>query len=203
MKRLFSLSIQIFFLITLLSNRIFAQKPENGVYFSSLQLIENTPVLTQEKIVVRNNNFSSYKNWFKSDSLYFLNSSYQKTSLDKDSIFAIVEQNIVFINSNQTLHKVNELGYLTYFIESYPIVNTAYSPVAVDVKKELSPRILDLKSNKIVDYSANNLLQLLKEYDNELYLSYKALDSNKKRKQLLYSYLEKYNAKHPLPIFRL
>ena len=106
MKRLFSLSIQIFFLITLLSNRIFAQKPENGVYFSSLQLIENTPVLTQEKIVVRNNNFSSYKNWFKSDSLYFLNSSYQKTSLDKDSIFAIVDQNIVFINTNQkTLNK--------------------------------------------------------------------------------------------------
>jgi hypothetical protein len=203
MKRSILLGIKFFIVITLLSIQLFAQKPENGVYFSSLQLIENTPVLTQEKIVLRNNNFTSYKIWFKSDSLYFLNSNYQKTNLNKDSIFAIVDQNIVFVNCNQTLHKVNEFGYLTYFTESYPIVNTAYSPVAIDVTKEVSPKILDLKSNKIVDYSANSLLQLLKEHDIELYLSYKALDSNKKRKQMLYSYLEKYNTKHPLPTFRL
>jgi hypothetical protein len=90
-------------------------------------------------------------------------------------------------------------GYSNYYNRYYPY-NSYYSPYRQSnmTRNELKQYLIDFESGKILEYDIGNT-ELLLMKDNELYEEYIQL-SRKKKKELMFVYIRKFNEKNPLYI---
>lgn len=172
------------------------KKFSDGVYFSFEQLNSTKPGLQPAQLSPQGEKNVRLRQWFKTDSLFYYSSGH-RFSLPYDSIYALVEDGHIYMQKRGYIHKINIMGSLCYYTESYP-VNKTPAPVTIDLAKDVLPRILDFKTGEILDYTTAVMEELLKERDEVLYTEYMALETAKLRRQLLLRYVEKYNDRHPL-----
>jgi hypothetical protein len=170
----------------------------DGVYESVKDVILATPTLLRGNIYGSSSASFNYKNWFERDSIFTIDDLKHRTVLNKDSIYIIVDKGTPFVCLNKRLHKIQDFGKLSYFIESYPVVKAPFSPVATEQTRESSPRFLILNSKKIINYTASSLLDYLSKEDEDLFKEYSSIKQSKQRRNALYSFFEKYNSRHPL-----
>ena len=91
------------------------------------------------------------------------------------------------------------LTILRTAMEDYYPYDPYYSPYRSTVaRNELKQYIIDFESGKILEFDVDNT-ELLLMKDNELYEQYVQL-SNKKKKDLMFVYIRKFNEKNPLYI---
>jgi len=83
--------------------------------------------------------------------------------------------------------------YYNPYYSRYPY--GSYGPTTVS-KNELVQYIIDFETGKVVEYEINNVEILLMK-DPDLYQEFVQM-SRKKKKQMLFLYLRKYNEKHPI-----
>jgi len=170
----------------------------DGVYFSFHQLVKAKPGLYPEQLRNKVQKQVAPKAWFRSDSLFCMIKG-ATIHIPADSLFAFVDDGQLYIQRKHYAHKASVTGSLTYFTESYPVHSTP-APVSIDLAKDITPRILDFTTGKILEYSTVVLEEILKERDELLYKEYTALATQKLKRQLLLRYIEKYNERHPLLI---
>lgn len=169
----------------------------NGVYLQAADLKSRTPSLLSSQILIHGEISSHIKKWFRGDSLFYLDQQ-KACFIYYDSVFAFVDEGVLYIQRKGFDHKVTVPGPLCYFVESYPIRRTASAPVVMDRKNEAIPRILDIQTGEIIAYSVPVLAEILAERDEALYQEFVSINNPKKQRQLLLRYVERYNERHPL-----
>jgi len=86
-------------------------------------------------------------------------------------------------------------SYSNYYNPYYSPYYMPYRPTTV-AKNELVQYVLDFESGKIIEYDVNNIEILLMK-DPELYQEFVTL-SRKKKKQMLFFYIRRFNENNPL-----
>lgn len=170
----------------------------NGVYLSIDELKNSQPAILVSQILVNGEKSDNVKKWFRGDSLFYHNNQQIKSKISYDSVFAFVDDGVLYIQRKGFDHKVTVPGQLCYFVESYPIRRAASAPVVMDKKNEIIPRILDLQVGELLEYSVKSLEEILASRDEELFHEFIGLKNPKKQRQLLLRFIERYNERHPM-----
>jgi hypothetical protein len=169
-----------------------------GVYFSFENVKKNQPDLLLKDL------FKSYydssftiSQWANTTNLYYIDKSGSRKSLNRDSIWGYCDSGTPYICLNQYFHKISMVGMISLFIEFYPVIRDPLSLVVTETKGTSAERMLDFENGKIGDYTVDNFLSILVR-DEELYKTYMALKNDKAKRKKMYSYIEKYNERHPI-----
>jgi|GEM_PF-5219925 len=189
----------------LLPNILFAQYQTrkgnsfpNGVYLNMEELKALSPGLKNSQILINGEKSNNIKKWFRSDSLFYMDSKSVKQLMPYSKIFAFVDDGILYVQRKGYDHKITVPGQLSYFVESYPIRRAASTPVAMERNKEVIPRILDLEKNEIVDFTVSVVEEILKERDEILFQEFTSINNPKKQRQVLLRFVERYNERHTI-----
>lgn len=175
-----------------------AHYPPDGVYNSFSSFRNGKPDLERDRMFrsVSDSHFT-IRQWVNSDNLYFIDEKGGKSSYDPLSFWGFVERGVLYVYLGGKFHKVHTLGSISYFLESYPVIKGNMAPVVTESRATSSYRFLDMETGDIMDYTPENLQQLL-ERDEALFLEYKSIISLKEKKKRMYRYMEEYNKKYPL-----
>ncbi|MFN0189023.1 MAG: hypothetical protein ACKVQV_10010 [Bacteroidia bacterium] len=170
----------------------------SGVYLHLKELQEQRPSIQISQLLFNGEQTTHVKKWFRGDSLFYMNESKIKRSLSYDSVYAFVDDGILYIQRKGYDHKVTVAGQLCYFVESYPIRRAASAPVSTERNTETIPHLLDLFEGELVEYSVASLETILILRDEELYQEFIAIKSPKKQRQMLIRFVERFNERNPL-----
>lgn len=170
----------------------------DGVYFSFEDVKNNKPNLLLKNL------FKSYydssftiSQWANTPSLYYLDQSTNRVSLNRDSIWGYCENGIPYICINRYFHKINTVGSICLFTEFHPVIKDPLSIVVTDVKGNSVDRILDFENGQVGDYTLDNFNFILMR-DEVLFNEFNAIKKLKAKRKKMYSYLERYNERHPI-----
>ena len=137
-----------------------------------------------------------------------------KQSVPVKSIWGYAKNGDLYVGINNQYCKVSYLGSICHFIvtnfrtvyestyDPYYNSNPYYYPSAgiryANPKTELRQFLINFETGQVVDYTADNILALLAK-DPQLYDEYAAL-KKKKREQLKFFYIRKFNQRNPVKI---
>ena len=170
----------------------------DGVYFSFESIEKNQPDLLLKDL------FKSYydssftiSQWANTQNLYYNDKSGNRQSLNRDSVWGYCDRGTPYICLNKYFHKISTVGMISLFLEFYPLIRDPLSIVRTDSRGTSEERILDFETGKVGSYSIEYFIPILQR-DEELNQSFMALKKDKAKRKKMYSYIEKYNEKHPL-----
>lgn len=171
---------------------------KDGIYFTFEDVKKNKPNLVKENL------FKSYydtiftiSQWSNTFNLYYKNNEGMRIGLNRDSVWGYCENGIPYICIGGYFHKVSTLGSISVFTEFYPVIRDPLPIAITDVKGTAIDRILDFKNGRTGDYDLDNLNFILMR-DEPLFKEFNSIKKLKSKKKKMYSYLEKYNERHPL-----
>ncbi len=174
--------------------------PADGVYFSFDSFRAGNPELVIDELFRDSKGaqpVNSLKQWFSTQELYYSSDSLGITSMREQAVWGYVENENVYLFLNGKFHKILLFGQICYFKESYPIVKDQMSPVVTDARTTSMYRLLDMNTGRIGTYEPGRLETLMRN-DEELLNAFRALGSSKAKERQMYSFIERYNKKHPL-----
>ncbi|MFM7079978.1 MAG: hypothetical protein ACKOYC_09345 [Bacteroidota bacterium] len=140
---------------------------------------------------------ASMKQWFTTSDLYYAKDSAGIASMIDIPVWGYVENGTVHVFLNGRFHKILLFGTISYFKESYPIVKGQMTPVVTDARTTSTYRLLDMHTGRIGTYEPGRLETLMRN-DEELLNAFRALGSAKTKQRQMYSFIERYNKKHPI-----
>ena len=131
------------------------------------------------------------------------------------NIWGYGRNGVLYINVGGSFHRISFVGSISHFVASITTYNQRYydpyyynpyyyhsyrynrmSPRSNYASTELKQYLLDFETGKIMEYDTEAVEVLLMK-DPELYDEYVAL-RNRKKKQMKFVYIRRYNEKHPL-----
>lgn len=172
--------------------------PPDGVYFTFSSFRNGKPDLLKDQVAK-----SAYdpeytmKKWSNSEFLNYTDTTGERHSLSRDSVWGFAESGVVHVCLGNKFHRISVLGQLSYFLESYPMIKGNMAPVVTDTRATSSYRLLDMETGDFYDYTIDNMQTLL-ERDEVLYNEFVALETPKLKKKKMYSFMERYNNLYPL-----
>lgn len=173
--------------------------PPDGIYSTFTQFRSGTPHVVPG--MMRKTGFTapetSIRQWVNSEGMAFVDSYGNRQSFNPADFWGYVEGGTLYVFLGGKFHKITLLGSISYFLESYPKISANHSLVVTDARTISVYRILDMETGKISEYNLNNLGELL-ERDEAIYNEFIAITSAKTRSRRMFSFMEKYNKKHPL-----
>ncbi len=175
-----------------------AHYPPDGVYNTFVSFRNGNPDVIKGRMIKSGSDTNfTIRQWVNSEKLTYIDDKGEKTGYDPMGFWGFVEREVVYLFLGGKFHKVNILGSISYFLESYPMIKGNMSPVVTDSRTASAYRFMDMETGEILDYTPENLQQLL-ERDEQLFLEYKSIVSLKEKKKRMYKYMEEFNKKHPL-----
>ena len=172
--------------------------PPDGVYFSFSAFRNAKPDLIKTQLIksVYSGDFT-IKQWSNTENLFFTDPAGTKQSVVRESIWGFAENGTLYLHLGNKFHRISLLGQISYFLESYPVIKGNMAPVVTETKATATYRMLDMETGDIVDYTVENLQELLAP-DENLFNEFKAITSAKQKKKKMYSFMERFNTAHPL-----
>ncbi|MFO7934183.1 MAG: hypothetical protein R6U78_08875 [Bacteroidales bacterium] len=132
-----------------------------------------------------------------------------------ENIWGYGRNGVLYINVGGSFHRISFVGSISHFVASITTYNQRYydpyyynpyyhhsyrynrmSPRSNYASTELKQYLLDFETGKIMEYDTEAVEVLLMK-DPELYDEYAAL-RNRKKKQMKFVFIRRYNEKHPL-----
>jgi hypothetical protein len=171
---------------------------KDGVYFTFESIKKNQPDLLPGDLFksLYDSTFSLWQ-WSNTANLYYIDKSNQRQTLSRDSIWGFSENGTPYICLHQRFHKIRTVGAISLFTEFYTSLRDPLSIVVTDTRGTSAERILDFQTGNIGDYSVEFFSSILSR-DEELFSQFSAIKKEKTKRKKTYSFLEKYNNKHPL-----
>ena len=138
---------------------------------------------------------------------FYDNVGQPKSILTKD-IWGYAKNGVLYIKINNTFSRITLVGSICHFVSSitqynsYPSMSYGnayydyYSGGSNYPSTEMRQFLLNFSTGEVYDYTENNLLLLFMN-DEQLYDEYNSLRKKKKR-QMKFIYLRKYNERNPL-----
>lgn len=182
-----------------------------GVYLNFDQVKTNSP-LPKSRIVSNldysDNNF--FERVLGQKKVYYYDNIGNKQWFSSNKIWGYSRNGFLFIAINDGFYRVTLVGNICHFVAYYTYYNSNYSnpyyynsydpyltvPSHHSTSTEMRQYLLDMETGQIMDYDVEGLEALLMK-DTELFDQYNSL-SKKKKKQLKFMYIRKYNERNPL-----
>ncbi len=130
-----------------------------------------------------------------------------KNKLKSKDIWGYAKNGEVFVLANDVANKyffkleiigaiMQSLVEITdYYAHHYFGSNQSFS--ASSGRNVLTVKIIDFETGAIYGYNVNSFLKILKK-DEKLYHEYSSIKGDRKKKQMMFIYLKKYNQRHPI-----
>jgi len=180
------------------TNNTLLPKQNTGVYLNSKSYLDQIPFLAKSQLIVYNSEPHSIKSWSKADSLYYTDLKGRKKSISIDSIWGICENNELSIQHNKSFHKVKTIGMISLFNETINVIIAPNSPISMDQSKDIEQYFSDLSTGIIYPYKVEAFKHFLSIKDQTLFSQFMNYRNNKKRRKVLYHFIELYNKKNPI-----
>jgi len=190
---------------------------KEGVYITASQFENNAPV--PKLAIVSNvpqNRVDFIGEVMKQKDLIYIDSLGKEQRIGIDNVWGYSQNKTIYIYSNKKFVRMNTIGTLCQYTGSitttisnpYPMYpgfgNSVYMgyPGAypgyggTSTYEELRQFIFNTKTNQVVEFSPQAMEQLLMD-DDELYKEFSQL-KRRKKSEMMFVYLRRYNEKHPL-----
>ena len=174
--------------------------PSDGIYLTFTSFRKGEPDIQRDQLfkdLKSTQPAVSFRQWFNSTEKYLQTDTAGMVSFGETPVWGYVENGTLYILLNGKFHKVLVLGTISYFLESYPVVRGQMSPVVTDARTVSSYKLLDMKTGRIGTYETGRLETLMKD-DQELYDEFRSIVSAKAKEKKMYSFMERFNQRHPL-----
>jgi len=193
-----------------------------GIYLDINQVKKNAPIpktriLSNDNI----NDFNFFKNLVEKEMIFYYNDLGMREEVKIDKVWGFSRNGTLFINYNGNFNRIPVVGSICHFISNITVVTERYydrfnDPFYYDrfyggyynnpsyyrsypsrsSKNEMRQYLLDFETGEILPYDRKTV-ELLLMKDTDIYDEYQGL-RRRKKKQLKFFYLRKYNEKHPL-----
>lgn len=201
---------------------------KDGFYVNFEQVKNNDPI-PKAKIVTSTdyNSRDFFKNVLDNETIYFFDALGIRKEIEISSLWGYSRNGILYRQLQGNFHRITFVGQLCHFVADIttydrnysgspygyydPYYYSRYNPYSYyspygyyspyrsnTARSELKQYLIEFETGRQVEYDAKNVEVLIMK-DPELYDEFIRL-SRKKKKQLAFYYIRKYNEKHPLYI---
>jgi hypothetical protein len=201
----------------------------DGIYLSFDQVKLNSPIPKAKLLTsIDYNDREFFKKIFEMDKIYFYDNMGIRQEVAKNSIWGYSRNGVLYVQVQEGFNRITFVGSICHFVADittydsryynspYGYYDPYYSPYGYSnyynpyspyyspyrqsntSRNELKQYLIDFESGKILEFDVENT-ELLLMKDNQLYEEYVQL-SRKKKKELMFVYIRKFNEKNPLYI---
>lgn len=187
---------------------------KEGIYLNFEQVKNNNP-LAKSRIITNvdadDNQF--FETVLAGKTISFYDDLGMKRDVTIKSIWGFSRNGILYLRMNETYNRISYVGSICHFIATITVYQPSYydpyyynsyyyyrnwNTPTQSSASEMRQFIMDFETGKILDYSEDNLEMLLMR-DPQLHDEYAGL-SKKKKDQLKFFYIRKFNERNPLMI---
>lgn len=201
---------------------------KDGIYLNFDQVKANNPIPKSKILTSTDyNDKDFFKNLMAGEKIYFYDGMGIRQEVEKNSIWGYARNGIIYIQVQGNFNRITFVGNISHFVAdvtSYdsryynspygyydpyyypyysPYYSSFYSPYGYyspyrqnSTRNELKQYIIDFESGKVLEFDISNT-ELLLMKDSQLYEEFMQLP-RKKRKELMFVYIRKFNEKNPL-----
>jgi hypothetical protein len=200
---------------------------KDGIYINFDQVKLNKPIPKAKLLTsVDYNDREFFKKIMSSDKIYFYDDLGVRQDLAISNIWGYARNGVLYIQIQENFNRITFVGSICHFVADvtsydprysnspYGYYDPYYSPYGYNSyyspyssygspyrqsntsRSELKQYLIDFESGKLLEFDIDNT-ELLLMKDNALYEEYVQL-SHKKKKQLMFVYIRKFNEKNPL-----
>jgi len=192
-------------------------KFKDGIFLSFEDVRRNNPVSKARIITdINYNDFAFFEKVMENEVVYVLDGMGQRSEIKAKQIWGFSQNGTLFIKWNDVFNRIPVFGSLCHFIadktyidnRTNPYYNNYYNsynyytynnpynnPYSQSVQTELRQYLLDMETGQVMDFTYENV-EIVLARDAELLAEFVKL-KNKKKDQLKFLYLRKYNEKKP------
>jgi hypothetical protein len=192
-------------------------KFREGIFLNFDQVKKNTPILKSRIITqVAYDNPDFFELILKEKKIQLFDELGSKQEIQTKNIWGFSRNGVLYINLNDGYFRVTIIGNICHFVASqttynsdrypyygygYPYYSPYYYPYSSSYSSgntnvEMKQYLLDFKTGNVLEYNEESV-ELLLMADPELHDEFASL-SKKKRKQMKFLYIRKFNEKNPL-----
>jgi hypothetical protein len=199
----------------------------DGIYLTFDQVKFNKPIPKAKLLTsVDYNDREFFKKILEGDKIYFYDNMGVRQEVVRSNIWGYARNGVLYVQMQENFNRITFVGNICHFVaditsydsRSYgspygyydpyyspygygsyynPYYSPYYSPYRSNMgRSELKQYIIDFESGKVLEFDVENT-ELLLMKDNTLYEEYVQL-SRRKRKDLMFVYIRKFNEKNPL-----
>lgn len=179
---------------------------KDGIYLNIEQLKHNNPIPKLRLITdVNHDDNDFFKEIVKFNIISFYDDYGIKQEIPTDEVWGYCNNNGVYINYSDDFNRINVIGSVCHFVAFTKVYRSKFNDPFYDINSmgytsyqsnELREYFFDFETGKVMDLSVENVTIILRR-NNKLFNEYYNLNKRKKR-QLMYFYLRKYDEITPL-----
>ncbi len=201
----------------------------DGIYLNFEQVKMNKPIPKAKLLTSLDyNDREFFKKLMEMDKIYFYDNMGVRQEIAKNSIWGYSRNGVLYVQIQDNFNRITFVGSICHFVADvttydsryynspygyydpyyspygysnyYNPYNSYYSPYRQSnmARNELKQYLIDFESGKILEFNVENT-ELLLMKDIQLYEEYVQLP-RKKKKELMFVYVRKFNEKNPLYI---
>jgi hypothetical protein len=203
-------------------------KFRDGIYLNFDQVKANSPIAKAKLLTSADYNDRDFFNKvFESSKIYFYDEMGIRQEVEKGKIWGFARNGVLYVMIQDNFNRITFVGSISHFVADittydtrynnyspygyydpyyspygygsyYSPYSSYYSPYRQQSvsRNELKQYIFDFETGRVIEFNTNNV-ELLLMKDPSLYDEYVQL-SNKKKKELMFVYIRKFNEKNPL-----
>jgi hypothetical protein len=199
----------------------------DGIYLNFDQVKLNSPIPKAKLLTsVDYNDREFFAKVLENERIYFYDNMGVRQEVPKSNIWGYSRNGVLYVQIQENFNRITFVGNICHFVADittydsraysspygyydpyyspygysnyYNPYNSYYSPYGRNnlTRNELKQYLIDFESGKVLEFDIDNT-ELLLMKDNQLYEEYVQL-SRKKKKELMFVYIRKFNEKNPL-----
>jgi len=198
----------------------------DGIYLNFDQVKANSPIPKAKLLTSADYNDREFFNKvFSSDKIYFYNEMGVRQEVQKNNVWGFARNGVIYVMIQGNFNRITFVGSICHFVADVTTYDTRsnyyspygyydpyYSPYSYGMydpygyyspyrqqntaRTELKQYIFDFETGKILEFTVDNV-ELLLMKDPTVYDEYVQLP-RKKKKELMFVYVRKFNEKNPL-----
>jgi len=204
-------------------------KFNDGIYLNFDQVKLNSPIPKAKLLTsIDYNDREFFKKILQINKIYFYDNMGVRQEIAKNTIWGYARNGVLYVQIQENFNRITFVGSICHFVADittydsrnynspygyydpyyspygygsyYNTYNPYYSPYRQSnvARNELKQYLIDFESGKVMEFDVENT-ELLLMKDSQLYEEYVQL-SRKKKKELMFVYIRKFNEKNPLYI---
>lgn len=190
----------------------------NDGFYANFNMVKANSPIPATRIVSEVDLFDRdyYDKVVARDDIIFYDKNGVKQTIKSKNLWGYARNGVLYINVGQAFHRISFVGSICHFVASVTTYNANYydpygynpynynsyynnrymAPQTRQANTELRQYLMDFESGEVLEYDMDGVEILLMK-DPELHDEYVSL-SRRKKGQLKFVYIRKYNEKHPL-----
>jgi len=198
----------------------------DGIYLNFDQVKLNSPIPKAKLLTsIDYNDREFFKKILEIDKIYFYDNMGVRQEIAKNTIWGYARNGVLYVQIQENFNRITFIGNICHFVADittydsryynspYGYYDPYYSPYGYSsyynpyyspyrqsniARNEMKQYLIDFESGKVMEFNVENT-ELLLMKDSQLYEEYVQL-SRKKKKELMFVYIRKFNEKNPLYI---